>query len=145
MKLGIIRCMQTENYCPGNRDFKAIRERKGAFSDVDDIELVDFINCGGCPGKKAVLRAKSLVSQGADTIAFASCIQKGTLIGYPYPFAKRMKDLVQNAVGDQKHEKRSLSPAGEHIDKGLGAFLTTGPTTHRPVLHGTSMDKEGQR
>lgn len=101
MKLGIIRCMQTEYYCPGSRDFKTIRERKGAFSGVDDIELVGFINCGGCPGKKAVLRAKSLVSQGADTIAFASCIQKGTPIGYPCPFAKRMKDLVQKAVGDQ--------------------------------------------
>lgn len=87
MKLRIIRCMQTEDYCPGSRDFKTIRERKGAFSGVDDIELVGFINCGGCPGKKAVLRAKSLVSQGADTIAFASCIQKGTPIGYPCPFA----------------------------------------------------------
>lgn len=53
--------------------------------------------------------------------------------------------LQRYHTGDQKHEKRSLSPAGEHIDKGLGAFLTTGPTTHRPVLHGTSMDKEGQR
>ena len=31
MKLGIIRCMQTEDYCPGSRDFKTIRERKGAF------------------------------------------------------------------------------------------------------------------
>ena len=101
MKLGIIRCTQTEDYCPGSGDFQTIRERKGAFAGVEDIELVGFINCGGCPGKKVVLRANSLVSQGADTIAFASCIQKGTPIGYPCPFAKRMKDLVQNAVGDK--------------------------------------------
>ena len=67
MKLGIIRCMQTEDYCPG---------------------------------KKAVLRARSLVKQGADTIAFASCISKGTPIGYPCPFAKRMRELVQKEVGD---------------------------------------------
>ena len=90
MKLGIIRCMQTEDYCPGSRDFRTIRERKGAFEGEDDIQLVGFINCGGCPGKKAVLRARALVSQGADTIAFASCISKGTPIGYPCPFAKRM-------------------------------------------------------
>ena len=60
MKLGIIRCMQTEDYCPGSRDFRTIRERKGAFMGEDDIQLVGFINCGGCPGKKAVLRARSL-------------------------------------------------------------------------------------
>ena len=63
MKLGIIRCMQTEDYCPGSRDFRTIRERKGAFEGEDDIQLVGFINCGGCPGKKAVLRARALVSQ----------------------------------------------------------------------------------
>ena len=56
MNLGIIRCMQTEDYCPGSRDFRTIRERKGAFMGEDDIQLVGFINCGGCPGKKAVLR-----------------------------------------------------------------------------------------
>lgn len=100
MKVGIIRCMQTEDYCPGGRDFQTIRERSGEFQGEDDITLVGFINYGGCPGKKAVLRARSLVAQGADTIAFASCIQKGTPIGYPCPFAKRMKELVQNEVGD---------------------------------------------
>lgn len=100
MKLGIIRCMQTEDYCPGTKDFEAIRNRAGAFAGEDEIEIVGFINCGGCPGKKSILRARSLVSQGADTIAFASCIQKGTPIGYPCPFAKRMKELVQSNVGE---------------------------------------------
>ena len=28
MKLGIIRCMQTEDYCPGSVDFAALRERR---------------------------------------------------------------------------------------------------------------------
>lgn len=27
MKLGIIRCMQTEDYCPGSRDFQTIRKK----------------------------------------------------------------------------------------------------------------------
>ena len=102
MKVGIIRCMQTEDYCPGTTDFKAVRERLGVFADVpadEEIEIVGFINCGGCPGKKAVLRARELVKRGADTIAFASCIQKGTPIGYPCPFAKRMKEIIQKDVG----------------------------------------------
>ena len=101
MKVGIIRCMQTEDFCPGTTDFKVIAEKRGVFDGVDeDIEIVGFINCGGCPAKKSILRARDLVKRGADTIAFASCIQKGTPIGYPCPFAKRMRELVQQEVGD---------------------------------------------
>ena len=101
MKVGIIRCMQTEDFCPGTTDFRMIREKKGAFEGVEeDIEIIGFINCGGCPGKKAVLRARELVNRGADSIAFASCIQKGTPTGYACPFAKRMKDVIQNDLGD---------------------------------------------
>lgn len=96
MKVGIIRCMQTEDFCPGTTDFRMLRERQGAFQGVaGEIQLVGFINCGGCPGKKAVLRARELVKRGADTIAFASCIQKGTPIAYPCPFAKGMKEAIQ--------------------------------------------------
>lgn len=84
MKVGIIRCTQTEDYCPGTADFKAVREKTGVFDGVEDeIVIIGFINCGGCPGKKAVLRARELVKRGADTLAFASCIQKGTPIGIP--------------------------------------------------------------
>lgn len=103
MKVGIIRCMQTEDYCPGTLDFKTIRERKGTFSDVPEeegIEVVGFCNCGGCPGKKAVFRAKKLIDAGADTIAFASCIQKGTPIGYTCPFAKKMLEAVSHNIED---------------------------------------------
>lgn len=95
MKVGIIRCMQTEDYCPGTTDFRMIREKAGVFAQVDEpIELVGFCSCGGCPGKKAVLRAQELVRRGADTICFASCISKGTPIGYACPFFKRMKQCV---------------------------------------------------
>lgn len=102
MKIGIIRCMQTEDYCPGTADFKAIANKTGVFSRIEgDIEIIGFINCGGCPGKKSVLRARELVKRGADTIVFASCIQKGTPIGYPCPFAKKMKELIVKDLGDE--------------------------------------------
>ena len=106
MKLGIIRCMQTEDYCPGSADFAALRERRGAFAGLSIfvsglyyVIKADFISCGGCPGKKAVLRARELVRRGADVIAFASCIQKGTPIGFACPFAGEMKQAVSRAVG----------------------------------------------
>ena len=48
MKVGIIRCMQTEDYCPGTADFRALREKTGAFAGLDgDLELVGFTSCGG--------------------------------------------------------------------------------------------------
>jgi predicted metal-binding protein len=93
--------MQTEDYCPGTTDFKSVREKKGAFEGVEeDIDIIGFINCGGCPAKKSVLRARELVNRGADTIAFASCIQRGNPISYPCPFAKKMKDLIEKDLGD---------------------------------------------
>ena len=102
MKIGIIRCMQTEDYCRGTADFKAIANKTGVFSGIEeDIEIIGFINCGGCPAKKSVLRARELVKRGADTIVFASCIQKGTPIGYPCPFAKKMKELIVKDLGDE--------------------------------------------
>ena len=100
MKVGIIRCMQTEDFCPGTGDFFVVAKKYGVFDGVEgDITITGFTNCGGCPGKKAVLRARELVKRGADTIAFASCIQKGTPIGYPCPFAKKMRAIVEEEVG----------------------------------------------
>lgn len=101
MKVGIIRCMQTEDYCPGTTDFKVIREKKGAFEGIEeDIDIIGFINCEGCPAKKSVLRARELVNRGADTIVFASCIQRGNPFGYPCPFAKKMKELIEKDLGE---------------------------------------------
>lgn len=101
MKLGIIRCKQTRDVCSGSGDFQAIREKSGAFESVEDtIELVGFNDCGGCPGKKAVFRAREMVSKGADTIVFSSCISKGTPIGYACPFAHKMIGAVKKDLGD---------------------------------------------
>ena len=89
MKVGIIRCMQTEDYCPGTADFVAIRNKSGAFAKLDgDAELIGFTNCGGCLGKRSLLKAKLLIDRGAESIAFASCIKKGTPMGVYVPFYK---------------------------------------------------------
>jgi len=100
MKVGLIRCRQTEDMCPGTADFKFMREKKGAFEGVEgDIEIIGVVSCGGCPGKKAVARAKEMVKRGADTIVFASCITRGNPIGVPCPHAQVMLDAVKRAVG----------------------------------------------
>jgi len=101
MKIGIIRCMQTEDYCTGSTCFQVAGGKECAFAGIDeDVEVTGFANCGGCPGKKAVLRAREMVKRGADTIVFASCITKGNPIGYPCPFAKKMIGVVEADLGD---------------------------------------------
>ncbi len=101
MKVGLIRCMQTEDMCPATTDLIVMKEKKGAFQGVqEDIELIGVNSCGGCPGKKAVTRAAEMVRRGADTIALASCITKGTPIGFSCPHAQAMKEAIVRRVGD---------------------------------------------
>ncbi len=98
-KVGIIRCMQTEDMCPGTTDFKAASEGKYAFETTGPVEITGFVSCGGCPGKRAIPRAKLLVSRGAQAIVFASCISRGNPISFPCPHYNLMKDAVIKAVG----------------------------------------------
>jgi predicted metal-binding protein len=101
MKAGIIRCRQTEDLCPGTRDFKVAKAGKGAFEGIGASEVIGFVSCGGCPGKRAVARAKNMVERGAEIIVFTTCISKGTPIGFPCPHAEQMKEAVTKAVGDK--------------------------------------------
>jgi len=85
MKVGIIRCQQTEDMCPGSMDFIVTSEGKMAFAETGPVKVVGFVSCGGCPGKRAVSRANLMVERGAEAIVLASCISKGNPIGFPCP------------------------------------------------------------
>ena len=98
-KAGIIRCQQTEDMCPGTTDFRVAREGKMAFEATGPVEIVGFVSCGGCPGKRAVARAKLMVERGCDGIVLASCISKGNPIGYPCPHYEKMKQAIQKSIG----------------------------------------------
>lgn len=101
MKIGLIRCMQTEDLCPASTCFKVINTKQLAFEGVEgDIELIGVNSCGGCPGKKAVARAAEMVKRGADTIVLASCITRGNPIDFACPFAERMKVAIEKKVGE---------------------------------------------
>ncbi len=99
MKIGIIRCQQTEDMCPGNTDFKVAGEGKMAFAEAGPCEIVGFVSCGGCPGKRAVSRAKMMVERGAEAIVIASCISKGNPIGVPCPHFEKMKESIAKKIG----------------------------------------------
>jgi predicted metal-binding protein len=98
-KVGIIRCQQTEDMCPGTMDFKVASEGKMAFEETGPVDIVGFVSCGGCPGKRAVSRAALMVERGAKAIVIASCISRGNPIGFACPHYEEMKESIAKKIG----------------------------------------------
>ncbi len=98
MKVGVIRCQQTVDMCPGNTDFKVAKEGKKAFENTGPVEIVGFVSCGGCPGKRAVTRGVLMVDRGAEAIVLAACIGKGNPIGYPCPHYEDIKNALEKKL-----------------------------------------------
>lgn len=98
-KIGIIRCQQVAEICPGSADFKFAGQGQAAFAEYAPVEVVDLVSCGGCPGKKVVLKARQLVERGAEIIFMGSCIKKGTAVSYPCPYFEPMKAALQKELG----------------------------------------------
>lgn len=101
MKVGIIRCRQTEDMCPSSGCLRVAAMGKGAFEESGPVEVVGIVSCGGCPGKNAVTRAQMLVERGAEMIALATCISKGTPIGFPCPNAQQMESAIRKKIGEE--------------------------------------------
>jgi predicted metal-binding protein len=101
-KVGIIRCRQTEDICPGTTCFRVASDGKLAFEKTGAVEIVGFVTCGGCPGKRAVARAKMMVDRGAEIIVFGSCISRGNPIGFPCPHFDKMKEAIVKKIGADK-------------------------------------------
>ena len=98
-KVGIIRCQQTEDICPGTTDFKVAPLGELGFESIGPAENIGFVSCGGCPGKRAVARAKVMVDRGAEAIAFASCISRGNPIGMACPHYALMEAAIAKKLG----------------------------------------------
>jgi len=67
LKVGIVRCAIVAEFCPATSCIKAVKEGKGAFEGIE-AELVGFMTCGGCPGKKVTASVKTLLEKGANAI-----------------------------------------------------------------------------
>ena len=98
-KVGIIRCQQTEDMCGGGTCLKTAAEGKLAFTELGPAQVIAFISCGGCPGKKIMPRALNLTKQGAEVIALASCLQKGTPVDMPCPHFAAIKTALTPRLG----------------------------------------------
>ncbi len=80
-KIGIIICDRYHS-CGGGKCFRALHRREGAFDTYakdENVEVVGFANCGGCPGGNIEYVPEEMIKNGAEVIHFAT----GFIVGYP--------------------------------------------------------------
>ena len=94
-KIGIIICDRYRN-CGGGKCFKALKNREGAFSVYDkkeNIELVGYSTCGGCPGGNIEFVPEEMIKNVAEAIHFAT----GFIVGYPpCPYLSYFKKFIES-------------------------------------------------
>lgn len=93
-KIGIIICDRYRN-CAGGKCFRSLKNREGAFDIYDkneEIELVGYTSCGGCPGGNFEYAPEEMKKNGANTIHFAT----GLVVGYPpCPYIDYFKKFIE--------------------------------------------------
>ena len=81
IKIGIIICDRYHT-CAGGKCLRALRNREGAFSIYskdDELELVGYTTCDGCPGGNIEYAPEEMIKNGAQVIHLAT----GLVVGYP--------------------------------------------------------------
>jgi predicted metal-binding protein len=96
-KIGIIICDRYRT-CAGGKCLRSMRNREGAFSRYRDeeIELVGYTTCNGCPGGNIEYAGDEMVKNGVQVIHLAT----GLLVGYPpCPYIDTFKKFLENRYG----------------------------------------------
>lgn len=95
-KIGIIICARYKN-CGGGKCLRSMREHVGAFSiypENENLEIVGYSTCGGCPGGNVEYVPAEMIKNGADVIHLAT----GLVVGYPpCPNIRRFKAFIESA------------------------------------------------
>lgn len=98
IKIGIIICDRYRN-CAGGKCFKSMKNRDGAFniySKDDDLEIVGYTSCGGCPGGNIEYAPEEMIKNGAQVIHLAT----GFVVGYPpCPYINHFKNFIEKRYG----------------------------------------------
>ncbi len=97
-RIGIIICARYQS-CGGGKCLRALKERVGGFSDypaAQEVELVGYSNCGGCPGGNVETVPEEMKKNGVDVIHLAT----GFVVGYPpCPYIDEFKKYIESAHG----------------------------------------------
>jgi len=98
IKIGIIIC-DRYRHCAGGKCFRSMRDKEGAFNiykDNDELELVGYTACGGCPGGNIEYTPEEMIKNGAEVIHFAT----GFVVGYPpCPYINYFKNFIKTKYG----------------------------------------------
>ena len=96
--IGIIICDRYKD-CGGGKCFRAMRERLGGFARYDrgeNLELVGYAHCGGCPGGNIESVPAEFARNGCDVIHFAT----GMIVGYPpCPYIRQFQSFIETQFG----------------------------------------------
>ena len=93
VNIGIIICDRYKG-CAGGKCFRAIRERAGAFDIYknNDVEVVGYTTCGGCPGGNIEYAPEEMKKNGVEVIHFAT----GMVVGYPpCPYINFFRNFIK--------------------------------------------------
>ncbi|MHA1672870.1 MAG: CGGC domain-containing protein [Promethearchaeota archaeon] len=94
LKIGIIICDRFST-CAGGKCLRSMKEREGAFQKYHDqeVELVGFTTCGGCPGGNIEYAPEEMKNNGAQVIHLAT----GFVVGYPpCPYTTHFKAFIES-------------------------------------------------
>jgi len=103
-KIGIIRCKQTNKICSGSIDLNMAVNGTDRFESSGPVEVINMIDCGGCPGHRITDRVNELIDSGAEGIALASCITGAD----DHPFPCYNFPTIQEEITEQYGQKITL-------------------------------------
>ena len=96
-KIGIFICDRYHT-CAGGKCLRSMKNREGAFSIYknQEIELVGYTTCDGCPGGNIEYAPEEMKNNGAEVVHFAT----GMVVGYPpCPHIEHLRDFVKEKYG----------------------------------------------
>ena len=94
VKIGIIIC-DRYGKCAGGKCFRSLKNREGAFERYKDneVEIVGYTSCGGCPGGNIEYAPEEMQNNGAEVIHF----DHGLVVGYPpCPYLEHFRDFIKS-------------------------------------------------
>ncbi|MBN1408700.1 MAG: CGGC domain-containing protein [Calditrichaceae bacterium] len=97
IKIGIIICDRYRD-CAGGKCFRSLKNREGAFKRYADqeVEIVGYTSCGGCPGGNVEYAPAEMKKNGVDVIHFAT----GLIVGYPpCPYLEYFRMFIKQKYG----------------------------------------------
>jgi predicted metal-binding protein len=96
-KIGIIICDRYHT-CAGGKCFRALKNREGGFSIYrsQEVELVGYTTCGGCPGGNIEYCVREMKKNGVEVVHLAT----GFVVGYPpCPYIDHFCSLIKQKYG----------------------------------------------